>query len=164
VRNDFLLCIDADGDGLPDDDPRLPLDERRFGSDPTRKDTDGDGLDDLGEFIADRFAGSDPRRPDTDGDGLTDDVDPYPVVAIRPTLEYRPVDRIQLHLPVRRRHTGGVDAESRDVRNTAGQADRCAGLPRLARAAREPGCQSCSGSARDRAADAGSRRAHRQHG
>jgi hypothetical protein len=91
VRNDFLVCMDADGDGLPDDDTRLPADEKRFGSDPTKKDTDGDGLDDLGEFIADRYAGSDPHQSDTDHDGLTDDVDPYPVVAIRPMLAYRPV-------------------------------------------------------------------------
>jgi hypothetical protein len=91
VRNDFLSCVDADGDGLPDDDPRLPGDEKRFGSDSTKKDTDGDGLDDLGEFTADRFGGSDPHQADTDGDGLTDDIDPYPVVAIRPTLAYRPV-------------------------------------------------------------------------
>lgn len=88
LRNEFLEVVDADGDGLPDDDARLPMDERRFGSDPTKKDTDGDGLDDLGEFTAGRYAGSDPTRPDTDGDGLTDDVDPYPLVAIRPNVTY----------------------------------------------------------------------------
>jgi hypothetical protein len=55
---------------------------------PTKKDTDGDGLDDLHEFTADRFAGSNPNVADTDGDGLNDNVDPYPVVAIRPTIAY----------------------------------------------------------------------------
>ncbi len=90
VRNEFLECEDADGDGFPDDDPRLPMDEKRFGSDPTKPDTDGDGLDDLGEFTAGRYRGSDPRNPDTDGDGLLDGEDPYPLVAIAPELAYLP--------------------------------------------------------------------------
>lgn len=89
VRNEFLECADADGDSLPDDDPRLPIDERRFGSDPALKDTDGDGLDDLGELTANIYAASDPRKADTDGDGLADGADPYPLVALRPTLPYR---------------------------------------------------------------------------
>jgi hypothetical protein len=33
---------DADGDGIPDDDPRLPLDEKRFGSNPHKIATDGE--------------------------------------------------------------------------------------------------------------------------
>ncbi|MFI5386124.1 MAG: hypothetical protein ACHQ50_08390 [Fimbriimonadales bacterium] len=32
---------DADGDGIPDNDPRLPLDEKRFGSNPAKVSTDG---------------------------------------------------------------------------------------------------------------------------
>src|SRR5579862_6407845 len=32
---------DADGDGVPDNDPRLPLDEKRFGSNPGKVSTDG---------------------------------------------------------------------------------------------------------------------------
>ena len=88
VTNSFLDCADADADGLPDDDSRLPADEKRFGSDPTRKDTDGDGLDDLQEFLADRYRGSDPRNPDTDGDGVKDGQDRCPLVAIAPTLPY----------------------------------------------------------------------------
>ncbi len=43
---------DFDHDGLPDDDPSLPFDEKRFGGDPTKKDTDGDGLNDLQEVMA----------------------------------------------------------------------------------------------------------------
>lgn len=89
VRNDFFECPDADGDGLPDDDARLPADEKRFGSDSSKKDTDGDGLDDLGEFAADIYTGSDPTKPDTDGDGIKDGEDEYPCVAIRPTIEWR---------------------------------------------------------------------------
>ncbi len=88
VRNTILECKDSDGDGLADDDPRLPADEKRFGSDPNQRDTDGDGLDDLGEFAADRYAGSDPRKPDTDGDCLIDGEDPWPVVAIAPQVDY----------------------------------------------------------------------------
>lgn len=88
VRNEVWECTDADGDGLADDDPRLPMDEERFGSDPGRKDSDGDGLDDLGEFVADRYGASDPRKSDTDGDGVPDGQDPYPVVALRPSIAY----------------------------------------------------------------------------
>lgn len=92
---------DADEDGLPDDDPALPLDERRFGSDPGQADTDGDGLSDLLEALACQWteyglgyswAGEsathfcDPRRPDSDGDGLPDGVDPYPVYPVDPRL------------------------------------------------------------------------------
>ncbi|MGD8453138.1 MAG: PA14 domain-containing protein [Phycisphaerae bacterium] len=88
ATNSFLECVDADGDGMPDDDPRLPMDEKRFGSDPTKVDTDGDGLSDLDEFLADRYRGSDPDNPDTDGDGVRDGDDPAPTVAIAPTMAY----------------------------------------------------------------------------
>ena len=75
----WMETNDRDGDGLPDEDARLPMDEARFGSDPTRADTDGDGLNDLEEFRAGIYGGTDPRRPDTDGDGLPDGIDPYPL-------------------------------------------------------------------------------------
>lgn len=58
----LLPAIDADGDGLPDDD------ERSSGTDPYVADTDGDGLED-GEEVR---IGSSPLSPDTDDDGLTD--------------------------------------------------------------------------------------------
>jgi hypothetical protein len=54
---------DPDGDGLTNDQ------ERQQGSDPSRADTDGDGLNDGVEV---RQYRSDVRKPDTDGDGLTD--------------------------------------------------------------------------------------------
>ncbi len=73
--------IDVDGDGLVDDDPRLPFDELRLGTDPTRPDTDGDGLSDLAELAAGLYAGSDPLAVDTDGDGLLDGDDPWPLEA-----------------------------------------------------------------------------------
>ncbi len=38
---------DRDNDGVPDDDPSLPFDEKRWGSDPTKASTAGDGITDL---------------------------------------------------------------------------------------------------------------------
>ncbi|MBN1917169.1 MAG: hypothetical protein JW889_04600 [Verrucomicrobia bacterium] len=71
--------LDSDSDGLPDFDPRFPIDEERFGSDLYNPDTDGDGLNDLSEFCAGSFSGTDPNNPDTDGDGLPDGQDKYPL-------------------------------------------------------------------------------------
>ncbi len=88
----LIEVIDRDGDGLADDDPRLPLDERRLGSDPTAADADGDGLDDRAEAAAGLYRGTDPNNPDSDGDGLGDGDDPWPlddftgVIARGPTL------------------------------------------------------------------------------
>lgn len=75
----LMEVVDSDGDGLPDDDPLLPLDEARFGSSPDSEDSDGDGLGDLAEFMAGLYSGSDPTEPDTDGDGLRDGDDPWPL-------------------------------------------------------------------------------------
>ncbi|MCG3128709.1 MAG: hypothetical protein CHACPFDD_03600 [Phycisphaerae bacterium] len=93
---------DADGDGLPDDDPLCPLDEKRFGSDLAKRDTDGDGLDDLEELMSTqglaRYAGAfdmrqiepvfepDPRKPDSDGDGTPDGDDRYPLYPTDPSV------------------------------------------------------------------------------
>ncbi|MHC4943080.1 MAG: hypothetical protein ACYTG7_08700 [Planctomycetota bacterium] len=74
-----MEVIDQDGDGLPDDDPRLPMDEARFGSDPEKIDTDGDGLNDLDEYCAGLYKGSDPVSEDSDDDGVPDGVDPFPL-------------------------------------------------------------------------------------
>jgi hypothetical protein len=83
-----IVATDTDGDGLADRNASLPMDEARFGSDPAKTDTDGDGLDDLAEFCADIYLGSDPTNKDTDGDGIGDGADPWPTVAIRPTVDY----------------------------------------------------------------------------
>ncbi len=88
ATNSFLECTDADGDGMPDEDPRLPMDEKRFGSDATKKDTDGDELGDLAEFTAGRYRASDPNQIDSDGDGIRDGDDRDPLLSIRITLPY----------------------------------------------------------------------------
>jgi hypothetical protein len=91
---DTITVKDADEDGFPDDDPRLPLDEKRFGSSPKKKSTDGN-LSDLQKVQLSTWAPSclqsswtkppfqafkpNPTHPDSDGDGLNDDVDPYPL-------------------------------------------------------------------------------------
>lgn len=86
---DIYEAVDADGDGFPDDDPRVPLDEVRFGSRPDAVDSDDDGLSDLQEAIAGSFSGSDPLAADTDGDGTPDGLDDhprYPVNTVIPEL------------------------------------------------------------------------------
>jgi len=95
-------AVDTDGDGIPDDDARLPLDEKRFGSNPKKGDTDGDGLDDMQEVLASRWvsclntdlrlktpgkwARPDPTNKDSDGDGVPDGKDPYPIYPFQPTI------------------------------------------------------------------------------
>ena len=83
-----VLAKDSDGDGLADFHPYLPMDEKRFGTDPFNPDTDGDGLSDLEEFTADVYKGSDPLAQDTDKDGKIDSEDPWPTVAIADTIPY----------------------------------------------------------------------------
>jgi DNA-binding beta-propeller fold protein YncE len=102
----LVLADDADGDGIPDDDPTCPLDEKRFGSDPGKKDTDGDGLDDLQEMLVGDGLGTypgfdfypaapyylpNPRSKDTDGDGIQDRADPYPLYPVDPTAYELPI-------------------------------------------------------------------------
>ena len=71
---------DSDLDGLADNDPVLPIDEVRMSSDPTKTDTDMDGLDDLKEYLVGLYYPSDANDPDTDKDGLKDGDDPYPII------------------------------------------------------------------------------------
>ncbi len=89
-----ITVIDADNDGVPDDDERLPLDEKRFGSDPTNPKTDGQ-LNDRDKIMLatwapaplqpsfikprDQLRTPNPRQVDTDGDGVPDGQDPYPL-------------------------------------------------------------------------------------
>lgn len=78
ATNTIIRAVDRDGDGLADNDSRLPMDERRFGSDPSSADSDGDGFSDLSEFCASTYLSTNPLRVDTDDDGMMDAVDPYP--------------------------------------------------------------------------------------
>ncbi len=86
---DIYETPDVDGDGFPDDDPRVPLDEARFGSSPTDADADGDGLTDHGEAIAGiyQYSVADPNDPDTDGDGLLDGDDEYPLYPVARSIK-----------------------------------------------------------------------------
>ncbi len=85
---------DADEDGVPDADSALPLDEKRWGSSPRNKATDG-RMSDLAKLMLSTWVPAPlqfslnkppsqgirprPARPDTDGDGLADDADPHPL-------------------------------------------------------------------------------------
>ncbi len=82
----ILECADADGDGLPDADGRVPMDEARFLSLASRPDSDFDGLGDLAEYTRYNFRGTDPNLPDTDGDGTLDGADHEPLYAVSPHL------------------------------------------------------------------------------
>ncbi len=77
---DIYETTDADGDGLPDNDPRVPLDENRFGTSSGNADSDDDGYTDMQEATDGIFhySYSDPHDSDTDGDGTPDGKDPYP--------------------------------------------------------------------------------------
>lgn len=88
---DLYETVDADGDRFPDDDPRVPLDEKRFNSRATQNDTDADGLDDAQEALNGIYRGSDPNHPDTDGDGILDGADKYPRYPVKTEIpEFTP--------------------------------------------------------------------------
>ncbi|MDW7679408.1 MAG: FlgD immunoglobulin-like domain containing protein [bacterium] len=78
----ILESEDIDNDGIPDNDPRVPLDELRFGSDSLKLDTDNDGLSDYLEITAGIYEGTNPAITDTDGDGLSDNEDKYPLYPV----------------------------------------------------------------------------------
>jgi hypothetical protein len=75
----IYLTLDFDRDGVPDDEPMVPLYEVELRSNRETRDTDDDGLEDKKEITAGIFQGTDPTLPDTDGDGLLDGEDPEPL-------------------------------------------------------------------------------------
>lgn len=93
---------DMDNDGVPDDDSSLPFDERRWGSDPTRVSTAGDGISDLSRLMFSNWVPAtleslnnahvdllrpDPRKTDQSGSGVPDAVKREPCI---PWLEEIP--------------------------------------------------------------------------
>ena len=95
------FTVDQDMDGIPDDDPDLPMDEKRFGSSPFRKDDDQDGISDFDEIFfsnwviegcGETYGGvtlfPNPLDPDTDHDGIIDSEDPYPLYPFKPEIHY----------------------------------------------------------------------------
>ena len=98
---DIRFAVDADMDGIPDDDPSLPMDEVRLNSNPNSADSDNDGVSDLEEIqfsnwiiegCGETYGGSalfpNLMNPDTDGDGLIDSLDPYPLYPFEPKINY----------------------------------------------------------------------------
>lgn len=86
--------VDADEDGFPDDDPRVRLDEMRFGSSSMSGDTDQDGYSDKMEAVDGlyHYSVTNPNRKDTDGDSLPDGEDPYPRYPLETRIpEFSPV-------------------------------------------------------------------------
>jgi hypothetical protein len=93
---------DRDEDGIPDNDPALPLDEVRLGSDSLSTDTDNDGVPDFNElrfsnWITDGWGetyGGKKIFPalnnaDTDADGISDQTDPESCYPNTTDLQYR---------------------------------------------------------------------------
>jgi hypothetical protein len=87
---DIMEVQDQDNDGMPDDDPRVPLDEVAFGTETDNPDTDGDGLDDRAEALSGVYGGSDPDNAHSDSDSLSDGADEYPRYNVRPYIKKLP--------------------------------------------------------------------------
>jgi hypothetical protein len=99
------LVRDDDNDGFPDDDPRCPFDEKRFGTSTRSIDSDRDGVDDLAEAMFSEWppdVGLDfitfdartarpyfrpqPYNDDTDGDTIRDARDAFPLDPVWPEV------------------------------------------------------------------------------
>lgn len=96
-----ITVVDADVDGFPDDDSRVPLDEKRFGSNPKYARTDGQMLDLHKAMLsswtpnplqsswvkpAPQYFNFIPTAKDSDGDGINDIIDPYPLFPYEPLI------------------------------------------------------------------------------
>jgi hypothetical protein len=96
-----ITVTDDDEDGFPDRDPRLPLDEARFGSNSTTPRTDGQ-MNDLHKAMLstwvpaplqsswtkprDQMILPNPRRADSSGNGIPDVRDPWPLYPYPPFI------------------------------------------------------------------------------
>ena len=87
-HGDYIEVWDTDGDDLADSDPRVAMDEARFGSTVGMADSDMDGLSDGREYDHQVYTSLDPGNPDTDGDGRLDGADPQPLYAIPDLIAY----------------------------------------------------------------------------
>jgi hypothetical protein len=98
----FRVANDDDEDGIPDDEPNCPLDEKKLGTSPEKKDTDGDGVRDVDEVLASRWARGftlagaraidglakvSPAARDTDGDGIADSEDKNPLCPLNDSIQ-----------------------------------------------------------------------------
>lgn len=132
---------DADGDGFPDNDPRLPLDETRFGSNPKLAETDGQ-MNDLAKAMLSTWVPGplqpswtkpdfqsplpNPKAASTLGDGVPDGAKPYPlekttapILAMHVTLDGNPAKWASV--PIAGRLTkGGIDFTFKHVHDEAG--------------------------------------------
>ena len=103
-KGEILMVEDYDQDGIPDQDKRLPLDEKRLKSSPKQLDSDRDGISDLKEVMFSNWLtegqgetyGGNSFFPnlssvDTDGDGLNDKDDRNPLYSMN--------DKIKLGTP-----------------------------------------------------------------
>lgn len=136
-----LAVKDADEDGFPDDDSRLPLDEKRFGSSATKEATDG-SLGDLQKAMLSTWAPGplystwlkeidqtlrpNPTKPDSDGDGVPDSLDPYALIPFSPiiypqhaTVDGDPVEWKDVPL-AGRVEKGGIQASYQQTHDEAG--------------------------------------------
>jgi len=98
---EIQFTVDQDMDGIPDDDPLLPMDEKRLFSNPKLNDSDRDGVSDLDEIkfsnwiiegCGETYGGAAqlPNLIDsnTDEDGLDDSQDPYPLYPFEPIINF----------------------------------------------------------------------------
>ncbi len=90
---------DADHDSVPDNDPRLPFDEKRLRGNPRRIDTDGDGLTDLAEVMAGSSRGTLLDNRDSDADGIEDGADPEPLYPFPPEIPRLPAGQLSPSRP-----------------------------------------------------------------
>ncbi len=121
------IARDADEDGIPDNDPSLPLDEVRLGSDSTSRDSDHDGVPDFdelefsnwitegwGETAPESYSLPNLHSADADEDGIPDGKDSAPCSNARTVVAHvdplHPVEPLPILALV---HDGKINATVR---------------------------------------------------